>query len=214
MVSCLRFNKACFPAAVRFGLFAFSMLLGAFLLPVAAEDGPALDFALAAETEAAGMIVVEQQRWSMGNIRDISRTINTLPEPVAIRLLWEIASASGEINTAQVTLQALSSSSPVVRRQAADILISANNPEMIRHVVNRLVVEEDPAVQTYIVNGLASFPSRQAIPKLVQVMLVNGTGAEAVKTAAVHLRRLTRANLPETPRAWRDWWLDNSFNYD
>lgn len=180
----------------------------------AGDAGPdAFAAAAAAEAQAYEAIIPGTLKWEAGNLREGGRNIDGLSEAVASQLLWLAAQAPARIETLQFLGMALSSPTPAIRRQAADILAASGTDDAVRLVAGRLESEPDGATAMHMIECLAAMPDRRAVTALVELVLRNNARPEILHAAAENLRRLTRANVPDNPLAWRDWWLDNMPSY-
>lgn len=181
------------------------------------EDAiPSASFSSVTSSEnLAGTIFFEEVvRWNADKLRDLSRVIPSLQEPVAIQVLWMVASAPARFETTHVMAAALSSKSPVVRCQAADILVANASPESRRMLLGALSTENDPDVVRHIVTALAmQKDTNRSVVSMMDLMYESDLKAPAVETASAQLRRLTRFRL-NTAAEWRDWWLDNEPVYN
>lgn len=152
--------------------------------------------------------------WDVSRLRELAHLLPSLPDSAASQALWFVAAAPERLDTSIFFVAALTSPSPVVRRQAADILVGAGTPDGLRLVGSMLDSEGDEATVRHIVSGFARRPLRSAVPLLMGLIQRSGARQILVAAAAGELRRLTRANLPDQPGPWRDWWLDNNRLYE
>lgn len=153
-------------------------------------------------------------RWSAEKLRELSRNINSLPDEIAAEGLWLVASAPPRVDTLSIYANALTAPSEKVRAITASILASQNTDDARRLLMNTLALERDPGVVQAVVSGLAHLPRARAVRGLMDVMFLSGVTAMATDSAAEELRRLTRADVGNSPADWRDWWLDNESSYD
>lgn len=175
----------------------------------------AVDFsrAAAAEILANTSLGVNLSRWDAEKIREINRSLPTLPENAASQALWMIANAPARLDAVPIIAQALSSQYRDIRLQAADLLLAAGNADAMRFIQNHVVSESDEGVVRHIVAGMAKLPAKTAVHTLMDLMLHPNAQAQAAAAAAGHLRRLTRTTIGDNPGAWREWWFDNEHRY-
>lgn len=193
---------------------AASLLL--FCLPALRAADGIVDNRTAADVEsvADNRFIDVWTRWDSGKFREFAQQLDNLPEAVASRILWLAATAPESMDNTAFFIQALSSSSPSIRRQTADVMLAREGPETGRLIVSRLETETDAETVRHIVAAMSRRPAKKAIPLLVSIMQKQNVGPDLAAAVGGELRRITRADLPDTPNAWRDWWLDNAHRYE
>ncbi len=195
-----------------------AMLLSAILfLASAAAAGDAADPAAAAarEAEADALLYAGLARWNGDRVRALAKAVETLPEATAAQALWLAAGYSDQSEAMWVYAAALSSASPLVRRQGADLMAGLDSPDALGLLLERLAAPDaDAELLPHVVAGIAVKPTRRAVRSLMQVMLSPNPKSETVSAAAAQLRRLTRTSVGDKPDAWRDWWRANARQYE
>ena len=178
------------------------------------------------EKQADDVLVSTLRRWNAESMSELLRIFDTLSEDVAMRAVWMTAQAPARFDSLPVLARAVTSKFPPVRAHAADVLIALGTPDARRLVFDGLTNEKDENVVRHIVDGLAnppyvrpaggqpSKPTARAVRNMIDIMFIPNLMETATATAAAHLRRLTRSELPDNPVEWRDWWLDNQQYYD
>ncbi len=152
-------------------------------------------------------------RWSGEGIRELARSLDSLPEALAAEALCLVAAAPASIDTNVLFATALGSTSGDVRRLAASFLAGGISSDSRRFLLNTLSTERNPEIIHTIIQGMANLPLRRAVPGLMDVMYLPGEHPPVVEAAAEELRRLTGAGIADNAGDWRDWWLDNEGNY-
>ncbi|MDR3077152.1 MAG: hypothetical protein LBV15_00110 [Planctomycetota bacterium] len=217
-------RKTVGPHPRRLGLFPV-LLASALFLPGAALSGdfgasPAssaisMEEAANLEKTAYSTLYFGFPSWSVENTRELSRTVDQLPTPVASRVLWLSVTAMSSFDSTQIIIAALSSRSATIRIQGADILTGLHSPDTLRMLLTRLFQSErDASVLLHAIDGMATKPFPESVRNLMEVMETSKAAqSPIVEAAAVHLRRLTRANIPSSAIDWRDWWMSHSRDY-
>lgn len=194
--------------------FAAVLIFAAGALSAAEGQPPSRDAVAAAAVERAAAENLPGSRWSMDKLRDLARNIAALPDDVAAEAIWLATSAPPRVDTVSIFANALSAPSVPVRIVAVSALASQNTDDSRRILMNTLALERNPEVVQAVIQGLAHLPRTVAVRGLMDVMFLPGASGMAMDSAAEELRRLTKAEIGNTPVDWRDWWLDNEQQYE
>lgn len=196
----------------RFALAAAFLFSGASILRAAdsADNRTAADV----ESVADNRFVDVWTRWDSGKFREYAQQLDSLPEAISCRILWLAASAPDSLDNTPFFIQALASSTPSIRRQTADVMIARDAPDSARLLAQRLETETDADTVRHIVSAMSRRPPKKAIPLLMSIMQKQNVSPDLAAAVGQELRRITRAELADTPNAWRDWWLDNAHRYE
>lgn len=162
-----------------------------------------------AEEEADAALYTHLTEWDEASIEQLAKAVKTLPEAAAAKALWLAASAPPSLNAAPVLIAALSSTSPLIRVQAADVMIAMEHPNTLHPLIEFLnSPEADAAFARHVAASMATKSSPAAIRLLMLVMLSPNLKDSTAEVVGEQLRRLTRANLPNNPEPWRAWWRE------
>lgn len=194
-------------------LFVFALL---FSCGVSAADRPmpksqAMLAAQRLEEQAEERLPLD--RWTGEKIRELARTLNSMPEELAAQTLWLVATAPASLDTNVLFATALSSPSPNVRGLAASLLAGGISSDSRRFLLNTLASEKNPEIIRTIIHGMGNLPHQQAVRGLMDVMYLPGEHPPVIEEASSELRRLTQADIGANAGDWRDWWLDNEGRY-
>ncbi|MDR1612526.1 MAG: hypothetical protein LBT97_07045 [Planctomycetota bacterium] len=146
--------------------------------------------------------------WDGEKINQLTRAMPGLPAEAACSILWLCASISPRVDDLSIYAAALQSQSPVVKRHAAAIMLAKGGSDHKRLLMG-IVSGSDIDLAGYVLDGLAQRHVTAAAPELIQVLFHPHASDAVTESAAQHLRRMTGANLPADPLAWRQWWEDN-----
>lgn len=186
----------CFAAALHAGEPSSSQTHPAKPAHPSAEAQKGLDAAL----------YTRLARWDDDAIEQLAREVRTLPEADAAEILWLASTVPPPLNPTPVFTAALSSSSPLIRNQAADAMLAMDNPKTINPLIEFLnAPEADASFLNYVAAAIAAKPSQTALRLLMRAMLSPNLKQEAVDALGEQLRAITRVNLPNDPAAWRKW---------
>ncbi|MCL1999967.1 MAG: hypothetical protein FWG74_00915 [Planctomycetes bacterium] len=167
------------------------------------------------EIEANSLLYAGLTRWDEETLPKLAKAINSLPEEIACRVLWQVVAAPNRHDAIPVFLAALSSPLLSIRLQAADIMASFDSPDMLDRLLEILqTVDSDGKIIQQVITGMAAKPNRRAVRGLMQLLLFPSLSDQASVAIAQHLRRLTRTNLPDLPEDWKTWWLNNARLYE
>ena len=197
--------------------FAIVILLVSFAVSHAAAadrpppKSPAMLAALKLEDQASDKLPLD--RWTGDKIRELARTINSMPEELAAETLWLVATAPTSLDTNVLFATALSSPSANVRGLAASLLAGGISSDSRRFLLNTLASEKNPEIIRTIIHGMSNLPLHQSVRGLMDVMYLPGEHPPVVEEASSELRRLTKADIGANAGDWRDWWLDNEGKY-
>lgn len=168
---------------------------------------PRLQVALTSEREMAELL--PGRSWDGAALGEMASRIGSLPDQAAAELLWVADAAPPGVDCQRIFENAARAASPRVRMTALTILAGRDDPEAWTLLRQSLFRERDPEVVAAAVEGLAHLPRRRALEKLLELALDAYAGQSALAAVFPALRRVSGAELPPNPEAWRGWWREN-----
>ncbi|MBN2711270.1 MAG: hypothetical protein JXR97_02410 [Planctomycetes bacterium] len=147
------------------------------------------------------------------NLAELASSLSGLSEDVARYALWKTATLPASVDPVALITAALGSRNPVIRQDAADLLVARGEYQDIMMLVKHIVGEKEPAVRAHMVEAISMQGGKASIDSLIILANYGNLPADTVSQVAGILETRTKQKFGNDGLLWKKWWNENKATF-